>query len=315
MSRIVPRIREAQVDAVFARSIAKPSFGSAFLRLAGLDGEVTSVARQRPHPVGTGSIDLWVQLSDRTVLLIENKIDAAWSVTTSGEDQPARYRASAERLRSLGLQAFSLLLAPQCYLSASRQADAFDRRISYEVCLPYFPDDDRALLTAAVLQAASPYEPEPDMPTSDFFTAFRSHAARHFPDLVLKRDPNAGGVRPTGSHTIYFDVRRTLRPQRHLPVPRMSLQAWDSGASAASVKIMLGGLANRASAIKVPSGLRTLGGYIRPAGGSLGIVMDTPRLDTRASFSNQIAAIEDGLDRAQMLRDWWNFEAGELKVP
>ena len=170
------------------------------------------------------------------------------------------------------------------------------------------------MLAMAVEQAASPYEPEPDGPTRDFFGSFRSYAASHFPDLVLKRDPNAGGVRPTGSHTIYFDVPRTLRPQAHLPVPRMSLQAWDSRATAASVKIMLGGLARRAKTIPVPVGLRALGGYIRPAGESLGLVLDTPRLDTRAPFSSQIKAIEAALDRAQVLKDWWNAEAGELKV-
>ena len=314
MSRFVPRVREAQIDSIFARNLAKPTFGATFLALAKLNGEAIQVACQRPHPVGSGSIDLWVRLADRSVLLVENKIDAAWSVTGSGEDQPARYRASVEHLRSQGIKAFSILIAPQRYLSGSRQAGAFDRSVSYEACVSLFVGEDRVMLALAIEQAASPYEPEPDVPTRDFFASFRSHAARHFPNLALKRDPNAEGVRPTGSHTIYFDVRRTLRPQAHLPVPRMSLQAWDSGASAASVKIMLGGLANRSQAIPVPNGLRALGGYIRPAGGSLGLVIDTPRLDTRAPFSSQIDAIEAGLDRAQMLKDWWNAEAVELKV-
>jgi hypothetical protein len=313
MARLIPRIREAQIDAFLARNIAKPTFGATFLALAGLSGEILQVSCQRPHPVGSGSIDLWIRLSDRSVILVENKIDAGWSVA-SGEDQPARYRASAEHLRSQGINAVSLLVAPQRYLMGSRQAEAFDRRISYEACLSHFAGDDRVLLLTAIEQAGSPYEPEPDAPTGDFFLRFRSHAARHFPDLVLKRDPNSAGVRPTGSHTVYFDVGRTLLPQPHLPVPRMSLQAWDSGASSASVKIMLGGLANRSHTIPVPSGLRALGGYIRPAGRSLGLVMDTPRLDTRAPFSSQVGAIEAGLDRAQMLKDWWNAEAGELKV-
>lgn len=314
MARLTPRIPEARIDALLAGHLARPRFGVAFLELAGLAGEVLGVATQRPHPVGSGSIDLWLRLADRTAVLIENKIDAAWSVTGAGDDQPARYRASVAHLREMGGPALSLLVAPRRYLDGSRQAKAFDRRVAYEDCLPHLEGEDRALLLAAIAQAALPYEPEPDAPTGDFFAALRAHAERHWPGLVVKRDPNARGVRPTGSHTIYFDVARTLQLQPHLPVPRMSLQAWDSGAASPSVKIMLGGLAELAARLPVPRGLRAVGGYLRPAGGSLGLVLDTLRLDPRQPFADQVEAVNTGLGRAQMLKGWWDRESAELRV-
>jgi len=39
MSRFVPRFREAQIDSIFARNLAKPNFGATFLALAELNGE------------------------------------------------------------------------------------------------------------------------------------------------------------------------------------------------------------------------------------------------------------------------------------
>lgn len=313
MAHLIPRIREARIDALFAGHLRRPNFGAAFLGAARLGGEVAQVDVQRPHPGGSGTVDLWLRLADRTVLLVENKIDARWSVA-GDEDQPARYRASVENLKAMGLPALSVLLAPRHYLSGSRQAGAFDRQVAYEDCLPHLDGEDRALLAAAIAQAARPYEPEPDAPTGEFFSAFRAHVQRYWPGLVLKREPNASGARPTASRTFYFDVARTLRPQPHLPTPRMSLQSWDSAAASPSVKIMLGGLAARADRVDVPRGLAAIGGHIRPAGGSLGLVLDTPRLEPRAPFVAQVAAVDTCLGRAQILKDWWDAEAGELQL-
>ena len=314
MPRLHPRIREARIDALFAKHLLRPKFCTAFLDLVGLSGECVQVSAQHAHPVGGGTIDLWLGLSTGIVILLENKIDAAWSVTGAGEDQPYRYRASVEKLAELGTEAKSLLLAPQIYLRSSRMAASFNLNVAYEDCLVWMEGEDRILLSAAIDQAMQPYEPEPDAPTSDFFASFRAHVGQYWPQLTLKREPNGGGVRPTGSHTIYFDVPQTLRHQPHLPKPRMSLQAWDSGASSPSVKIMLGRFADSAKNLSVPRSLKAIDGYFRPAGGSLGIVVDTPRLDPRWPFLSQIAQVETGLGAAQMLRDWWNDYAGEIQI-
>lgn len=63
----------------------------------------------------------------------------------------------------------------------------------------------------------------------------------------------------------------------------------------------------RAGSIPVPASLAEIGGYIRPAGRSLGLVIDTPQLDT------QVAAVEEGLEAARRLARWWNHHADTLK--
>lgn len=315
MAHLLPRISEARIDTLFARNLSHPDFAAAFLSLAGVRGRIAKVATQYRHPMGRGSVDLHLTLIDGTEILIENKIDAGWSV--AGDSQPVRYSESVQVLRRQGIRAGSLLLAPQIYLSASRDGTLFDRQVSYEACLEYLDGDDRACLATAIAQASRPYEPEPNQASGNFFSAFRVHVAQHYPQLALKREPNGNGVRPTGSRTFYFEVAHTLRLHAGLPKPKMSLQAWDSGAAAPSVKIMLGGLAARAHAMPVPDRLRAIGGYIRPAGGSLGLVIDTPRLDTNRPFGAQRAIVDTALGKATDLKTWWDFNGeilqGQLK--
>lgn len=311
MAHLLPRITEAQIDALFARNLTNPAFAAAFLSVARVRGQVATVTMQQRHPMGRGSVDLHVKLDDGTVILVENKIDAAWSV--AGDAQPIRYRDSIAHLRRSGIRAGSLLLAPQIYLSASRDGALFDRQVSYEACLSYLDGEDRICLAAAIAQAGRPYEPEPDQASGDFFSAFRAHVMSHYPQLTLKREPNGNGVRPTGSHTFYFEVVRTLRIHSGLPKPRMSLQAWDSGAAAPSVKIMLGGLAARARGTPVPDGLHAIGGYIRPAGGSLGLVIDTPRLETDRPFTDQQGTVDSALGKAVDLKNWWDENGKSLR--
>ena len=127
----------------------------------------------------------------------------------------------------------------------------------------------------------------------------------------MKHDPNDAGVRPDASRTIYFDVPRTLRLHAGLPRPRMSLQCWDSAARSASVKIMLQDRAALSDRLSVPQSLSDIGGYVRSAGRSLGIVVDTPRLDTQRPFDEQADDIIEALEAALRLQGWWN-ENGDI---
>ena len=312
------RIYERHLDALFARAIAEaPEFCDAFL--GAIDGDpgtgISRLETQTPHRGAghRGSIDLEITLTDGSVLLVENKIDAGYSVTRIGDAQPDRYRASVAALRAQGVQAASVLLAPAIYLAGTRHAGAFDHRVSYEALRPALTGDDRALLDAAITQAATPYDPEPNVSSAAFFADYEAFAREHFPELVIKHNPNGNGVRPTQSRTIYFDVPRTLRIWATLPRPRMSLQCRDSGAPSASVKIMLGGWAHRVHEIAVPGTLADIGGYIRPAGRSFGIVIDTPQLDTQMPFDAQEVAAEEGLEAARKLAAWWNRHAESLQ--
>jgi len=222
------RIYERQTDALFLSALTRNSaFSAAFLdAIDGVPGNgVHDVSTQTPHRGAghRGSIDLQIRRKDGSILLVENKIDAGYSVTRVGDPQPERYRASVAALRAKGLSATSVLLAPEVYLRGTRHGAAFDHQISYETLRPNFHGDDLALLDAAILQAVTPYDPEPNPSSAAFFAAYEGFARRHFPELVIKRNPNGNGVRPTESRTIYFDVPRTLREWAHLPRPRMSL--------------------------------------------------------------------------------------------
>lgn len=310
------RIYERDTDALFANAFrANPAFAALFLSMVG-GGALVGVRQQTAHhgPGHRGSIDLELQRGDGSLLLVENKIDAAYSVTRAGDPQPDRYEASIMALRARGIGAASVLLAPQVYLTGNRQAHRFDHRIGYQALRPALVGADLALLNAAILQASAPYDPIPNPNSAAFFAEYKAFAHRHFPALAVKHNPNGNGVRPTESRTIYFDVPHTLRTWPKLPRPRMSLQCRDSAAPSASVKIMLGDWAMRAGAIPLPSGLEGIGGYLRPAGRSLGLVIDTPQLDTQQPFTTQVAEVEEGLEAAARLAGWWNHEGAALQA-
>ena len=129
----------------------------------------------------------------------------------------------------------------------------------------------------------------------------------------MKSDPNADGVRPTYSRTIYFEVSKTLQMHSEAPRPKMSVQCRDSGAPSASAKIMLPRLAETTERIEAPRSLTDLGGYLRRAGGSLGIVIDTPRLDTQKPFADQADDVSEALEAALRLQRWWNGNEATLR--
>lgn len=301
------RIYERDTDALLVRLLRTDvAFAHRFTAFCGLgEVEIVGVRGQQRHCVDTGTIDIVVALRGGGLLLVENKIDAAYSVTRAGHGQPERYQRSVETFRRAGAHAQSVLVAPARYLAASRFKEAFDLHISYEDFCGWARADDRQLLMQAIEQAEAPYEPLPNEGAGEFFGAMRSLVEHRYPDLAMKHDPNPNGVRPAESRTIYFDVRHTLVAHVGVPPPRMSLQCWDKSAPSASVKIMLGGCAGLSGRIQPPQALKDIGGYLRPAGRSLGIVVDTPRLDTQRSPEEQISEVTDALDAALRLQLWW----------
>jgi hypothetical protein len=312
-----PRIYERDTDVLFLRLLRdRPEV--AVLLAEWVTGRrltsVTEIKGQVRHAIGTGSIDIVVRFRSGPILLIENKIDAAYSVTREGHGQPQRYQRSVAAFRDAGAEAFSVLLAPKRYISGSRLADLFDARIAYEDLGELADGKDRALLEAAILQAETPYEAVANSHAGEFFAAVRKLIAERFPDLIMKHDPNENGARPAASRTIYFDIPRTLRLHTDVPRPRMSLQCWDSAARSASIKIMLPDRAALADRLSVPQSLSDVGGYLRSAGRSLGIVVDTPRLDTQRPFDEQADDIIEALEATLRLRGWWNENRDILLV-
>ena len=311
------RIYERQTDAVFFAALkGNRDFATSFLDAIDRRREIqiTRVEVQTPHrgEGHRGTIDLELTLADGSILLIENKIDAGYSVTRTGDPQPARYKASVAALRLRGKNAASVLLAPEAYLLGTRHRAAFDHVVSYEALRASLKGSDLSLIDSAIRQAATPYDPIPNPSSAAVFADYQAFAERFFPELVIKRNPNGEGVRPIGSRTIYFDVPRTLRVWPGLPRPKMSLQCRDSAAPSASVKIMLGDWAGKAKDFPVPASLTSIGGYVRPAGRSLGLVIDTPQLETQMEVEAQLTEIEEGLEAARRLANWWNQNGDSL---
>ncbi|MGB3555042.1 MAG: hypothetical protein WBA25_10425 [Jannaschia sp.] len=309
------RLTEAQLDTSLAHILeANGPAAHRILLAAGVEPgmAVHRVARQTRHLGAAGTIDLDVTLRSSGRLLVENKIDAPWSVTAVGVAQPERYRRTAETLRAAGTAVRTVLIAPEGYLAASRHAATFDAAVSYETACEGLEGPEADLIRAAIAQAAAPYEPMPDDPTIAFFARWRALATETFPALVLKASPNANGVRPSASRTLYFDVPRMLGDLPRVPRPRASIQARDSGAPHASAKLMIGGWGAMWGTAPAPSSLAAIGAYMRSAGGSLGLVVDTPTLDCRAPFDPQRDAVMEGLAAMDRLRDWWARDGTSL---
>ncbi|MCT4372606.1 hypothetical protein CLG85_020770 [Yangia mangrovi] len=237
------RISEAQADRAITDLLQSSPFAQRRLLAAiGPEFEAVSVleiGRQRRHAIDAGSIDLVIHLNSGWQLLVENKIDAGWSVTRSGQAQPLRYGRTISALEAQGHKVISVLVAPRSYLEASRHASLFQRRVAYEQLIGDERSAEADLLRAAILQAETPYEAVPNPFSGDFFVRYADLMAREYPALVLKRNPNGGDTRPTGSRTFYFEAKRMLRCHPGLTLPKISVQAWDSKASTASAKLMI----------------------------------------------------------------------------
>ena len=316
MNEIPRRIREADIDALIERQLRRGGplaerFLSAILP-PDLCAPIRTIARQTSHRGSKGTIDLEIVLENGLHLLVENKVDAGWSVTGEGDPQPERYRRSVEALLSRGVLAFDVLVAPMVYLSGSRHAASFQGQVAYETLAEGLGGAEEQLLAAAIVQAETPYEPVPNALSARFFAQFEQVVQSEFPRLVLKRNPNGGDTRPTASRTFYFEAKRMLRERHEVPLPRISLQAWDSNAPSASAKFMIGGWGRLAGCAPAPDSVTAIGAYLRPAGRSLGIVIDTPRLDTQAPFEAQREAVREGLQALERLQTWWNDTGADM---
>lgn len=303
------RIYERDIDELFLRQFREnPHFLEVFIRAADLRlnaSERLQIRSQVKHKCDPGTIDFEISYGASYALLIENKIDAGCSTTLSGLGQPERYQRSKEQLRREGIIALTILVAPNSYCERTTFSRKFDICISYEDLRPLLKFDDLLLLNAAIIQAQTPYEPDPNQASADFFSGFKVFAQKQYPSLYIKKDPNPGNIRPIGSHTIYFDVQKTLINYVGIPTIRMSLQCWDSAQPSASVKIMIGKWGKFCHQIEHPSTLTEIGAYLRRANFSLGIVIDTPRLDTQVNINSQLEDVVAGLEGAVRLQNWW----------
>lgn len=305
MSPIRNRIYEHQTDAVIVEALKDPIVAATVL--AGLSCEgaaVCEVIPQKDHYGSSGSIDVLAVLTDGTHLLIENKIDAAYSLTRDQLAQPERYRRSVAQLRETGTPALAILIAPKCYLSSTRSLGDFDRSLSYEALAEILSGDAQALLSEAASQASLPYEPIPSEANIRTFEAIYRLQEARFPELHLK----GNRVRPRESVTVYVDTAKTLRVYSRAPKPSMSLQLRQTGA-----KIMLPKLALAADRLEATESMATMGARFVRAGGSLGIMLPTEQIHIDQPFETQADAAHRALLALDTLRHWWNNNPAEAQ--
>lgn len=312
------RVYERDLDTLFIESLRNnDDFLASFMKSATGDFKLPYkliVSGQTKHRGSSGSIDIELNFYEsKRLLLIENKIDARYSITLSGLGQVDRYKKTTNILRKAGVDARSVLLAPKSYRIGTKFADQFDSYVDYESLRDTLFGKELELLESAINQTSLPYEPVLNVSTTNFFEKYRVFVSTEYPHLKLKSNPNAGGVRPSGSNTIYFDVQKTLVLHNNFPKPRMSLQFLDSNHSTASVKIMIGKWGKFSNELKLNSAFDDIGAYLRPAGQSLGLVIDTPRLNTQEDFHHQLEDIVEGLEAASRLQTWWNTNGRKLK--
>ena len=313
-----PNITESELDAALAEAFhSQPRFAAYVLNHCGFTAAIgpLNVRRQVQHREASGTADLVVTVgsigSPSAVLLIENKIDAAFT-----PDQPKRYARSKEAYLAEGaLRVATVLTCPSVYSRSSRLATEFDVTMTYEELAMVAGPETAQLLATAIARAEVPYEPEPVDAVMSFFDAYEAIARRVAPELVVKRNPNSSGARPKGSYTIYFDVRRALGRYNFLPTVRFSHQCQDSGAPTPSVKIMLADWARHTERLRTVATADLIGtGFeLRPAGQSLGIAAPTPRLNNMRPAHEQENEITEGLNAARRLRSWFRTNGATLQ--
>jgi hypothetical protein len=271
-----------------------------------------NVERQASHAGVTGRIDVLLRLTagirECARILVENKLNSGFSKAHRCEipDQPARYAASATAMSRLGRPAFAVIVAPRAYIERSRHIAPFHARIAYEDLAPLVDAADREVIDAAIRRFVMPEPGIMSPAATEFHQGYKEVAAQVAPELVVKDNPNVGDGRPEGSRTIYFDVEQTLRTWDFLPTATFSHQCWDKDSPSPSVKVMFRGWRRHVDTVRraAKDDLANTRLYIRPAKGSLALVLDTPRMENTIPVRRQMDSVVTGIVAAQRMRAW-----------
>ncbi len=142
----------------------------------------------------------------RTVIHIENKINAS-----PQPEQGNRYRFRGEKGQKDGYwENFkTCIIAPNKYLSSSKNSESYDIEVSYEEILAYFqsrrPLGERFSYKARILlegieQNRRGYQPEYNDAMTNFVADYYKYAADNYPQLYMQK----AKPRPAGSTWIMF---------------------------------------------------------------------------------------------------------------
>jgi hypothetical protein len=310
-------VRERDIDLLVREELqVSPAFRS--MMLGAVERLIPLAARihEANHAVhinlveageGAGETDVQLTLDfpdlPRTILLIENKIDAPLQPS-----QIARYCQRAAKLREQGTPAFVVLMAPHIY----GDVHGVDGVIEYEEILGYFirraEETDGELerrirhkvsvVRGAIWRAEHGYTPVVN-PVATAFWASYSRLARDRSQRLLV----APGDRPAGSTFISF--RGALAPIASLgaiPIIHKIAQG--------VVDIQIPRAALQVEVVRrlLP---RPPGLLFEAAGRSLVVRATVSPIDHLRPFEEIEGQVREGLDAVVRLMEWWDAGGGQ----
>jgi hypothetical protein len=210
---VLPRLYERDIDVLLQEElIFNEAVCSMFSSALGFETPLRVSQCSLSVVDGTGETDLLARFTvdDKSgVLLIENKIDAAFQPT-----QPERYKARANGMTTSGQAAYCILVAPTRYAEANAAAVHFDACVSYEdVALAIGSQDTErakhraALLLRAVQQAKSSYMVVPAPEVTSMWHRIYEIARTEFPLLGMKTPTDKG------SNSWWLIIKGNLPPR------------------------------------------------------------------------------------------------------
>ncbi|PDT73058.1 PD-(D/E)XK nuclease family protein [Bradyrhizobium sp. C9] len=195
---VLPRLYERDIDVLLQEElIFNEVVCDVFSSALGFDATLEISECSLSVVDGTGETDLLARFivdGKSGVLLIENKIDAAFQPT-----QPERYRARATELAGTGQEAYCVLIAPAKYTEGNSAAAHFDARVSYEDVAQAINSQSTerakhraALLLRAVQQSKSSYIVIPAREVTTMWQRIYEIARTEFPLLQMKPPTDKG---------------------------------------------------------------------------------------------------------------------------
>jgi hypothetical protein len=196
---VLPRLYERDIDVLLQEElIFNEAVCSIFSGALGFKSTLRVSQCSLSVVDGTGETDLLARFTvdDKSgVLLIENKIDAAFQPT-----QPERYKARATGMATRGQAAYCILIAPTKYVEGNAGALHFDACVSYEDVARAIGSQDTerakhraALLLRAMQQAKSSYMVIPAAEVTSMWQRIYEIARTEIPLLGMKAPSEKGG--------------------------------------------------------------------------------------------------------------------------
>lgn len=298
---VIAGARERDVDLILMEELtASP----AFLRwlLGRIEVPPTSTLVEVRHSVttqnGESDLELTLKATNGTVkVLIEDKVDAQFQ-----PEQAKRYRERADRYLKSGecRRAVIVLVAPDAYLTNSKDKCGFDQHVSLEQIADWFRESPdvgtrrnfkTTLLAQTIARASKGWTLVPDDKCTAFWREYREMVLAIAPDL----NPPPTKDRPAGSTFIYFKAKglpKGVRVAHKLTYGNVDLEFGGMGEDMGEIKAKYGTAMDPDMCIDQTNK-------------SAVVRVKVPVLDVAATLSSQRRDVERGIEEAARLAQWF----------